>query len=163
RAPAVAVAGPVFAPLTSATGGNRVSTVSNVVGCRLPKFQVPARPSLGVGRTRVTCGLVVPARLTLSVSPGLAGGFGSLPWMVKATVALGVPLKVSPPLPPLALRGVLPPDGLRLNRSPPSPALTLTELPVIAPLTVMVAAALPAPPVRLTPAGVCTAWPAGSV
>src|SRR5262249_61576194 len=131
-------------------------------GCRVAKVRGPARPSPGVGRTRVTCGLVVPARMTLSVSPGLAGGFGSLPWMVKATVVLGVTLKVSLPLPPLAIRGVLPPDGLRLNRSPPSPALTLTELPVIAPLMEMVAAVLLAPPVRLTAAVAGTAWPAGS-
>jgi hypothetical protein len=86
---------------------------SNRMGWALPKVHRPEKPVAGSKET-VGCALVVPARLTLSVSPGLAGGVGLLPWIVMATVALGVTEKESAPGPPPQVRAVTP----GLPRSP---------------------------------------------
>src|SRR5439155_578333 len=55
----------------------------------------PVNP-VGVGVT-VSTGLVVPAVLTVSVSPGRVGGVGLSPSMLKVDWALGVTLNVSLP------------------------------------------------------------------
>jgi hypothetical protein len=47
-------------------------------------------------------GLVVPVVSTFRVSPGVVGGEGGPPVMLKAVAELGVTVKVSLPLPPVA-------------------------------------------------------------
>src|SRR5262245_19370439 len=97
----------------------RVSISWKLTGMRLPNEKLPCTP-LGV-LVEVRVGDVAPAVLTLSTSPGVAGGTGKPPTMLNVVAALGVIVNISEPSEPSTGNVAAVLVGLMVKLSLPAP------------------------------------------